>query len=128
MLELVNHCCNICCSFALLNNTISRPNSELCSPAWCSMLLKLLQGHDDTASGNCARKFLTVQLQIIGLLQVLLPHWDRHAEEQKHILDQLIDLLTEHVLLVKPDPVLEAAYGQTGDGTTPQGRIFTQEY
>jgi hypothetical protein len=55
---------------------------------------------------------LTAQLQAIDLLRVLLPEWTGTVDQQKEFLIQLVDLLAEHVLLTKPDVVLEMAHSE----------------
>ena len=61
---------------------------------------------------------LTVQLQVIQLLHVLLPNWDRSSERQKDILKQLFDILAEHTLLSKPDFILETAHSKSSSSST----------
>lgn len=72
--------------------------------------------------------FLVVQLQTVNLLHVLLPEWTGSSELQKEFLTHIIDLLTEYVLLAKPDVVLEMAHSenrQTQSGTykSPHHRL-----
>ena len=61
---------------------------------------------------------LTVQLQVIQLLHVLLPNWDRSSERQKDILKQLFDILAEHTMLSKPDFILETAHSKSSSSST----------
>ena len=61
---------------------------------------------------------LTVQLQVIQLLHVLLPNWDRSLERQRDILKQLFDILAEHTLLSKPDFILETAHSKSSSSST----------
>jgi len=66
----------------------------------------------ESMSSNTTPVLMTVQLQVIQLLHVLLPNWDRSLERQKEILQQLFDILAEHTLLSKPDFILETAHAK----------------
>ena len=95
-------------------------SKELCSPLWIQLLLRLLRGETDPEGHTIGVSgSLVVQLQAVKLFQVLLPHWQRSPEEQKDILFKLVEILADHALLNKPDPVLESAHSQS---PTSQGK------
>ncbi len=77
---------------------------------WLQLLVKLIKA--DEAACEETSFSLTAQLQAIDLLHVLLPEWTGTAEQQKEFLNQLVDILAEHVLLTKPDVVLEMAHSE----------------
>ncbi len=84
---------------------------EIGSPLWLQLLLKLNKaGGDSVCEENSFS--LTAQLQATDLLRVLLPEWTGTVDQQKEFLIQLVDLLAEHVLLTKPDVVLEMAHSE----------------
>ena len=107
---------------------------ELCSAPWMQLLIKLLRGEageedpeedseeepeeeleeelEREESVSTTPVLMTVQLQVIQLLHVLLPDWDRSLERQKEILRQLFDILAGHTLLSKPDFILETAHSK----------------
>ena len=84
---------------------------EFCSPLWLQLLVKLIKAGDDPACEETCFS-LTAQLQAIDLLYVLLPEWTGTADQQKDFLNQLVDILAEHVLLTKPDVILEMAHSE----------------
>ena len=84
---------------------------EFCSPLWLQLLVKLIKVGGDPVCEETSFP-LTAQLQSIELLRVLLPEWTGTVEQQKEFLAQLVDLLAEHVLLTKPDVVLEMAHSE----------------
>lgn len=82
---------------------------EFCSPLWLQLLGKLIRADSDPACDDPSCS-LVAQLQAIELLRALLPEWTGTADQQKECLNQLIDILAEHVMLSKPDVVLEMAH------------------
>lgn len=76
------------------------------------MLLKLLKAEGETTGGGFpfTDVSLVVRLQAIQLLEVLLTYWVGSSKQQTEVLVQVIRELSDHVLLTKPDNVLEAAY------------------
>jgi hypothetical protein len=84
---------------------------EFCSPLWLQLLVKLIKAGGDPACEETSFT-LTAQLQAIDLLRVLLPEWTGTVDQQKEFLIQLVDILAEHVLLTKPDVVLELAHSE----------------
>lgn len=73
--------------------------------------MKLIKAGGDPASEENSFS-LTAQLQAINLLRVLLPDWSGTVEQQKEFLCQLVDILAEHVLLTKPDVIIELAHAE----------------
>lgn len=84
---------------------------EFCSSLWLQLLVKLIKAGGDPAREETSFP-LTAQLQAIDVLRVLLPDWSGTVEQQKEFLCQLVDVLAEHVLLSKPDVILELAHAE----------------
>lgn len=76
---------------------------------WLQLLGKLIKANSEPTCDDRSYS-LVDQLQAIDLLHALLPEWTGSNDQQKEFLNQLIDILAEHVLLSKPDVVLEMAH------------------
>ncbi len=76
------------------------------------MLVKLLKAEGETTGDGFSFTHVSLvdRLQAIQLLQVLLTYWVGPIKQQTEVLIQLIRELSDHVLLTKPDNVLEVAY------------------
>lgn len=96
---------------------------EFCSPLWLQLLVKLIKAGGDPVCEETSFS-LTAQLQAIDLLRVLLPEWTGTVDQQKEFLIQLVDLLAEHVLLTKPDVVLEMAHSENRPSQSDGIQLF----
>lgn len=96
---------------------------EFCSSLWLQLLVKLIKAGGDPAREETSFP-LTAQLQAIDVLRVLLPDWSGAAEQQKEFLCQLVDVLAEHVLLSKPDVILELAHAENRPAQGDTVKLF----
>lgn len=96
---------------------------EFCSSLWLQLLVKLIKAGGDPAREETSFP-LTAQLQALDVLRVLLPDWSGTVEQQKEFLCQLVDVLAEHVLLSKPDVILELAHAENRPAQGDTVKLF----